>query len=708
MSEISSVDATNLAARFKLAMSQGTFDADVSELGAAAKLMVDSSGTPRRDGLALATVFLRESVKAFQASTTAWFNAPHTATQVADTVSSLWGINSAPLTTRQLGAQHGVAPVTVRRWASTVLHDDAFLRRLAEVSAQIPALPATPHRASLFPWSGSASTWPPAHACQAMVSRTRTMMKWPVGEVDDAGIVEILREAVIARLHDYYASPQHALELRHFATKYKNPWVSTTSTLIPQRPPVLAADASTERRRLVDSVALVVQTTFYLLLRNAPEERTLLHAVNEQRRATARTLEIFSHAPVQPRAGVANPLTHSEIAKAEEEVNARSLTRGSDRLASVGSRPSASELLALANEIRGLSRAERVKPVNDYLALRALVEDEHTSETDALILALADQSVHHDVMELGNYALLRHASALADRNHRSRARWAYAILDLRNLSLHIKKGGDYRGALKALRAAYERMIYLLDRYRDFQEGRRFVEVHQQVALALAGFFINLSELLLATGAAPALLRRSLELGQRWVGTARAELEVLEHGGLPDVRHVDHHISSTSWRVQTRVMHVRVLLLRHMAGESGSLGRTPVDQQVMLPDIEPLFRELLRLSDLRPGAAAEIVKLAMWWAFLDDGWVPAEFGLSDALRHLWFIDGDPATLGLHGDSRTRVNLDEATAWLDLRGQDAGVVRHLDESGAAYHLLEERSGRRFGAWRRGNPPAKSFPG
>jgi len=371
----------------------------------------------------------------------------------------------------------------------------------------------------------------------------------------------------------------------------------------------------------------------------------------------------------------------------------------------------ATEALALANVIRGTtSKIARAQLCETYMEIRRPLKFEHFKSADVVMLVLADQSAHLDMVYLKLEELVKELGELIEDASPGQAEGAYRALIHRNDSLIHTKNARHRQAVTSIHQGFKDLEWL--REHGFIEDRAARESAHQLALAGAGVYIRVVEVQLRERALPGPdvrlyenARSALFLSSE-TGTRLSELEA---EGLPGKRHDDQHISAVSWRVQSRIIRLRTQLAIRTAVKSKLTNPIAQDKwhdnetyDVELVQLCNSYTRLVETQELQLANRVEVVQFALWLAFLDQGNIPVVRDLAPALKELHFIDSDPASISRHGVNHRVLDVESATLWLVGQGANAGILSALPATGPVVDHLTQSSGGVFTSWREQFPP------
>jgi hypothetical protein len=168
---------------------------------------------------------------------------------------------------------------------------------------------------------------------------------------------------------------------------------------------------------------------------------------------------------------------------------------------------------------------------------------------------------------------------------------------------------------------------------------------------------------------------------------------------------EHRLASNSWHIQTRIIRIRAALAARTAINAGlcSKGlldtRTDIERELVSRDgLELAFRELICRDELQPDNMLDVVRLALWMAFLHGMEIPLCPDVAPAyVSARDILDDDPYGMSPWNDHRF-IDPYEASRWLTTYGEghDAGWLSQSGSGTAAAIYLDKTSGNRYRQW------------
>ncbi len=683
----------------------------------------------------------------------------------------------------RLLARQPTAESTVRTWErqiGTVMA--AEVERLRAEAWQAAGCASLPLPGGPYPyWTGTAAGWPTVKQTALAVRRVRKALQPLVREglpaPSDAEILTLLRESVSERAERYLDLTQPpvpgpvrrergiepAVEGRGSSTaalrahsylhyKISPAWsdkgrlwlLSGYGATHLGNPSDYrgggkrfreAADAalSQELFRFIGSDELMKEFVFYAT-------RQLLDNGSPQSISKRPTHLVMSHARVQRTLA-----TLVDRSRPPRAVLARGVVpRGGDGVLRTQDEINVDDLVKDALHIRTQrSSREKVAFIEGYLRKRAELPDpRRLNAADREAVALADHYVEWDAVcassieraEQQLHELHRMVSLQPLPEH-----GGYATHHFRGMAVMANKKADRRAALHHAMDGVLRLSELRAQGLAGSPLEQIESAHQH-ALGIAGIWAKQLEGALCNprrgSGTPAwvLARRA----SAWANEALRNLELLDDRFvLPepvaeDVRWKERRISTTRWRVQTRLIHARVHIACHIAWKAGLGSRNdftdmssstigpPIDLDSMdLTALSYGYHHILELKEVTEAAdGPRITQLALALGFLSGGGLPTlrledltpakRTGLQKPLDFLFTdttdLDSTPTTYGL---PRVELRAEAASQYLRRRGFDALTLSKLpDPQGSAvdpyspgaraYRLLAERNAGVFEPW------------
>ncbi|MYT73794.1 MULTISPECIES: hypothetical protein [unclassified Streptomyces] len=405
----------------------------------------------------------------------------------------------------------------------------------------------------------------------------------------------------------------------------------------------------------------------------------------------------------------------------------------------------ADDLVELALLIRGRSSPEDKYPfIDSYLRKRAEIADRTLDSEELEALALADHYVEWDAVCISS--AIPEAEAQLDELHRmirafrTEQHQGYATHRFRGRAMVAnKQGGQQHTALHYAMTGVTRLADLRS-YDRAGSQLEIAEAAHQHCLGLAGIWLKWLEDVLKS---PRPTRMPAWVPARhacyWAHAALQRLESLD-GAFPlpppseDVRWKEKRISTSRWRVQTRLIHARTQAAAHLALAAGLGSRKefthdlphagePIDPGILeLDSLSWHYHRILQLDEITERTdGPQIAQLALAIGFLDQGGLPTLRleDMDDRKRRmvqqpLDFLFSSPDTVNTttprYGLPLIELRPDAAAAYLRRRNWDAGVLsalppphrdgtRAIDPTSPAaklYRLLAQRNSPHYEPW------------
>lgn len=700
-------------------------------LGSLARYVVDDQGW-RCDGLHRTRTLLSDLADAFAADGDARAYGGLGRVEMAQAARILWGIDRYPGSAQAAVNAIGVSKnaTTLRRWENRILCDEAVLdcaRRSVVCFGMRPSHNPTAAANAFRPvWTPPSDSWPPNQwngGGRPTLERSRivSLMRASLGEnlralhdsISPSDEVFIVREAVSKRLAAYFAVDPDSAFYRHLHHKIFREWFEHDILAL------YAPEAGLEPPSGGGAYRSAVAAAAQMLMYEAARDRSALLAALTRRIGLVRLLSALPERP--PSGLIAVGQIAANIPGLSEqiynEMNRATLTvRNVPQRTGLENEESPVSALDLAYTIRATAGEAKHVLAREYVRSRLRRVHETTPVPDREALALADQSVHWDLVTLEDEPLVRMLSKFM-LERRALAKHGYLAHLWRCHAVVYNKRNDWRGALDLAHKGYETLSAMMH-WEIVNDPVEIAETAHQIELALSGIYVRLLErsLLVPSGGRLSQSEYYARGALWWSRSAFSRLDFLDHeeGGLPLRRHQDGRISTVAWRVQTRIIRLRVLLAVRTAldsricteqglrlAETGTPRVVTADiadlDDASIPSMLARFRELITRKEVATGHQLPIVHLAAWIAFLNHGRVPVERYLSPNLSDLTFLDCDPVQIEA-GRAEVPIDLVGMTQWLCARGQDAGILNWLPPRGPAAKLLDRTSDHQYGYWRK----------
>ncbi|MFE1833960.1 hypothetical protein [Streptomyces sviceus] len=406
---------------------------------------------------------------------------------------------------------------------------------------------------------------------------------------------------------------------------------------------------------------------------------------------------------------------------------------------------SADDLIELALLIRGCSSPQDKYPfIDSYLRKRAEIAGRRLDNEEREALALADHYVEWDTVCI--IRALPQAEGQLDELHRlirnfpTEHHQGYATHRFRGRAMVAnKQGGQQHTALHHGLSGVTRLAELRT-YALAGSDLEIAESAHQHCLGLAGIWLKWLEDIL-TSPRPTRLPAWVLARHAcyWAHAALQRLENLDSAfSLPppsdDVRWREKRISTSRWRVQTRLIHARTQVAAHLALAAGLGTRKdftrdlphagePIDPRTFeLDSLSWRYHQILQLDEITERAdGPQITQLALAIGFLDQGALPTLRleDMNDRKRRMLqqpldFLFSPPDTVNTtplrHGLPLIELRSDAAAAYLRRRNWDAGVLSALPAPGRdsttpvdpaspaakLYRLLAQRNSPHYEPW------------
>jgi len=299
------------------------------------------------------------------------------------------------------------------------------------------------------------------------------------------------------------------------------------------------------------------------------------------------------------------------------------------------------------------------------------------------------------------------------------------VLVQRNHSLVAARASRFGSGVSRIVRGLDNVRYLQNN--GMLDAKAAIETAHQLALAGAGVYLRIIENLYRdprTGSPDARMeesvRNALFLSAQTLERLSSLAEV--DGGLSAKRHDDNYISSVIWRVQSRVIRLRVQLAARTALLAGlcppltqphALARDAALSTTLdcdIPHIQQSYLDLVRTTELTEANEVAVVQLALWLAFLNGGRIPVARDAAPALKNLRFLDLDPAEIVEGSVGWRHMDVAAASRFLIGKNANAGILSGIRQTGPVADALTVSSAqgerlKAFTQWRRDFPHLSS---
>ena len=686
-------------------------------LGPLISIYLDSHGwTP--DGVAVARRLLDGMLAEYEKSTKPLTQTAFSRTERASALRLYWGIDEYPAKASEAAASLGSstqsppATNTLYGWQQAVIEDRSVLKWVNDQTLPPPASapldwPRPSWRAPQHEWPAD-KEWPPGSLTGGIEARAILGGARAVASENqtDSTMLQALREVVSEELERYFGSPNHTTRFRHMRDRVVGPWAEMQKRGF-FVPPFSRSSSATRDSDVRDSVATAAQMFFHEAVSGAGALTARLRSriaavaeIDEVIDLATRAILVAQNLPVDGQTASAGS-EHKPAALIEMHFSIPADTTDEsthDRVL---------WLYEHSQSIRKSPPFAIVEFIDSYVKHRLEIDWYGLTIADAVLLELADQSVHLDAARAKNADLVSRMTAIIQTPGHTPAGNAYRVLANREQSLIHTKNNEHAEAAHSIAQGFEQLHFLGES--GAIDRRASMEAAHQLALAGAGVFLHLLETHMCnTHTTPRRPRADIQLAARnavfFSRIASDRLNGLQESLTP-VRHADNHISSTEWRMKTRAIALRVGLAVHTAVEArlcadpNKGSSRPIGERFDLSSLHENYMRLITLPELRLSDRREVIQASMWFGLLNSGELPLAPALTDALKRIEFIDGDPVDMG---HSRP-LDLHASSAWLTAEKSDAGILSRLADNIPASILLDERSNGMFTAARAVLPPA-----
>jgi len=378
------------------------------------------------------------------------------------------------------------------------------------------------------------------------------------------------------------------------------------------------------------------------------------------------------------------------------------------------------DALVLANCIRDTPdlTIKRVL-IDEFSDNRAVAVSSSRLDRHRQAMAVADQSVGWDTVHLGDSARAeRHRAQVS--SDQPGAKWAYMSHTYRNNAVLLNKQDKYGQALGAIsQGLWDVRLYIGGGLVTSAQERE--SSLQQLFLAAAGISVRrlesgLIKANLGHHASQTLFAQTSRAALLFTRGALDMLALLEKVGLAPTRLAAQEageIANQSWRAQARIIRLRALLGVRTAIVAGlirekwlgtdanyDLPLLPLEQtkeplgSTQVPMIIEAYRELQRLPELQPARAVDVIPLAAWLAFLNEGLLPVEDNPGEL-----FVQRDNAPFLAHegGTGQIPLRIDRLNDWSAHCGRDFLILSWVKHRSPVFAALSKASGGLFDAFR-----------
>jgi hypothetical protein len=728
---------------------QGMTVAAVHQLGPLAVFVLDQAGW-RPDALYALKHFLTQALDALADKRQQAMPFRFAPGEVAAAVRAAAGLEHYPVSRDWAGllAHPAVRESSVRNWEQTcgsVLSDEIReLCRQARTTAPAPLLVQ-----DAFDYA-SADTWPTPRLRQAALQRARSALEPELRnlpELTDALLWDFLRQMTAERAEHYLDLSRHELSgeasrdacasaptlRKHHNTAALRAYSYLHYTVTPTWSPpgrlwllshhgvphlarpsayraggeyfreAAAAALSRALFEFIDSPEFLPAAVLHSMARFLEDGTAVAAMVGPERMAVT----LRQYAPAVAAA------TRTLLARNHTQpprLRSEPLPARSQRVVRESDTVDVDDLIELALLIRGRSAPDDKFPfIDSYLRKRAHIAGRPLDREEREAVALADHYVEWDAVCISG--ALPQAQGQLDELHRMIRRFpmeqhhGYATHRFRGRAMVAnKQGGQQRIALHHAMSGVTRLAELRTYHRAGSDLEIAEAVHQH-CLGLAGIWLKWLEDVLKS---PRPTRMPAWVLARhacyWAQAALQRLEFLD-GAFPlpppaeDVRWKEKRISTSRWRVQTRLIHARAQAAAQIALAAGLGTRKeftreqpgagePIDPRTFERDcLSWHYHQILQLDEITERTdGPPITQLALTIGFLDQGALPTLRleELDDRKRRvlqqpLDFLFSSPDTVNTtaprYGLPLIELRPDAAAAYLRRRHWDAGILSAL---------------------------------
>jgi len=669
-----------------------TDQVDLKPLGALANLLCDSEGW--REAATVDThEALGEALRAFEGAVHSgdeqlklYRSHGHERT-VATLTTALrlrWGLSRFPDTGALTipGETHPVADETLKAWESRVLSSPAARAALLAVAerstSRAPAIRTGPRPFPNF----DAEALPDASYGPSIEQIAAEH------QIDRQQAGQLLRHAATRAIAWYFgASPEL---LVHHVESTRSAWFRDDPRYVDDFVRGSLRAETLPRRRNLSIFEVRERIVVDLHLRLAMRTPAALASVLADRAAGSLFLKVSRRVPsTLELSRLGSPTTVGDLAIDPDSAIGR--------------------LWRAAADVRANYGAARSYRVEDYLKIREEMAAFLPAFREEIlsVVILADQSVGTDIISLGDPRLMARLNVLRGFGDDHALRAYQRALPLRDSAQVLAKGGQLAAAVDLTNAAIQTLDMLVDE--GGVDSKSILESYQQAYLSNAGTAARMLEGIIRSLPTKKALRRLPRVYDLWRDAARnyadqcmALLTELDEGelGLTEQRHSDLHISSEAWRIQPRLIALRVRVLSViLARLIGNVA--PHDLRRWQDEMISSYLDLTTHPQTLASHAPQLVQNAVLVAMVNDLTLPVARPYSPALGAASFLTLDPSEVE---DTRVRtgarVTVD--TEWM-LRARrfietapgtwDRGPLSRMPASSFAAKSLARMSG---GLW------------
>lgn len=704
MTTLTSADARELHAAFRDTIT-GAAPGPVGARGPLLQSLRAGDGW-RSDWLWVSRAILRQMLEGFASDSTQSFRAVGSAEEVAQQLSSFWGLERYPL------ASSGAAGSRMAEWTKRVYESGPALdaaEREAEKHATLRPHTMMSHQDPLFWAEHRPEEWPPPGPVRRqLIDAVRERVTLPTALNDtDEQFVQILRRRA-ATLHQAYLSGNRAVKTRfwHLRHSIVRPWFQEDLLdLRDDDQEFPAEERPSSDPRVARSQAAVAMLTFHAAIREwdpVAYDSIVTHRIAAFRSAEEPILRYI-------RQGLESGSTVESDRAPAPSLSGLEHLGGSDGI---------HRLMRLVLTYR---RARDPRDAATYVRLRDNIKPPNLSAEDRRLLLLIDQAMHLTVV--GGMLL---DSGTRDKisvflEQSARERLEYRAFVFRDKSLQEAKTGRL-GAAMSEGYAGQRALRTHAADRDFQSGDRVIaEVEHQMNLLMAGNAVKVVEAMMRqstttrarTSHSDEVIRARSAAAVGWASLAMERVQHLEaNGWLPVDRYHEPHLGEASWRTQTRIIWHRCLCAAFTMQRAYGLRSTSPFAMNPWMDVAPgsnpladvteaaldkAFIEMTSMVHFTPAQLLNIAQATLWHSFLRGRRVSFDMNrLSDVLTDSDYLtpssdpQGDSVTIN---SSRVLV----ATGRLLAARYDFGAIEFVPRGSLVWKALTQTSHGGYPEWR-----------
>jgi len=703
----------------------------IGNLGPFSRLLIDENGWTGA-GLAKSRQHIGRMLRIYASRETKKPEGGVTTKRVAESLAKHWGLTEYPV---GLGVVFDEFPKgtdesfparkTMYDWPRRVQSSGAVLSWLNY--EWLPNTPATFARLPSGPrprWGGSKEAWPPETVNGSAIYEgereelvVAALATAGISGLDGKDTINVLREVVAEHLlSNYFARASSSQMYRHLLHRLAAPWASGDALALSE----FSRDVEekpADSGHYTHTAAVATQLFFHdAALGLSPGIADRLREVAQARFGALAMRELATENSLNVLGAIMRTVADDAIQRfifrttksttLEDIVLVGAIEKSHDTHL-------AASLYKTAIELRNARSAREKHDYGEkYMRDRRTVDWAKVGDADAVLLELADQSAQLDFVYQRMHNLAEELGELIRDTASTGRGLAYRALVHRNESLVHAQQSRFGSGVNSIVRGLESVRHL--EREGVLDAKAARETAHQLALAGAGVYLRIIENLYRdprTTVPDARVEESVRNALFLSSQTLERLGELEDCGLAANRHDDNYISSVSWRVQSRIIRLRVQLASRTAilakicpplTSKTPLGRT-LDCDI--PHLIQSYLDLIETPELTAANEVVVVQLAMWLAFLNGGRVPVAEALSPGLKMLRFLDADPSRLSPGGSATRVMDIRAASEFLLTMKSNAGILSGIREKGHVASVLLEHSGGAFAEWREQYPDLSS---